>query len=41
MDKFIDLISEESLHTYDHWLGRCVPMAPAQPTDLSRKRIFM
>lgn len=41
MDKIMNLLSEESLGTYDEWLDRCTPMAPAQPTDSPRKRIFL
>ena len=41
MDKIMELLSEESLGTYDRWLDRCVPMAPAQPAGAPRKRIFV
>ena len=41
MDKIMHLLSEESIGTYDRWLDRCTPMAPAQPTGSPRKRIFI
>lgn len=41
MEKIMNLLSEESLGTYDRWLDRCTPMAPAQPTQSPRKRIFL
>lgn len=41
MDRIVEMLSEKSLGTYDRWLERCLPMAPAQPDDSPKTRVLM
>jgi len=41
MEKIVEMLSEKSLGTYDRWLERCLPMAPAQPDDSPKKRVLI
>ncbi len=41
METMMKLMSSESLGTYERWLERCLPMAPANPVDSPRAPVLV